>query len=261
MSPSRRCHGGAPSATTAGGAAVWPHARGARVGSGGPVPAASRDDGPSAAGRCACWGCSASLLILSGMMLPLVPLSAQWVFWALAAVTIVAAVAAIATHEAGLHGALVCLVAVGHGGVAVLRRCAVPEHFHDGRVCRGHPRDVSVRDHVGPTGGPRVVRSHHLGVVHQVGGGVGGGLARGSLDHRVECGGRGPGRPARSRSRQRDVLQPAHMARFGSELFTKHLLSIEMAGALLLVALVGAISIMIQTAPVGRRAAEGGPKP
>ena len=47
------------------------------------------------------------------------------------------------------------------------------------------------------------------------------------------------------------------MARFGSELFTKHLLSIEMAGALLLVALVGAISIMIQTRPVGGRRPRG----
>jgi NADH:ubiquinone oxidoreductase subunit 6 (subunit J) len=46
----------------------------------------------------------------------------------------------------------------------------------------------------------------------------------------------------------RDILHPAHMARFGSELFSKHLLSIEVVGALLLVALVGAISIMIQTA-------------
>ena len=37
------------------------------------------------------------------------------------------------------------------------------------------------------------------------------------------------------------------MARFGSELFGKHLLSVEIVGALLLVALVGAISIMIQS--------------
>ena len=53
--------------------------------------------------------------------------------------------------------------------------------------------------------------------------------------------------PRRVGRRSLDVLQAAHMARFGSELFTKHLLSIEVAGALLLVALVGAISIMIQT--------------
>ena len=47
---------------------------------------------------------------------------------------------------------------------------------------------------------------------------------------------------------ERGVLHPAHLARFGGELFSKHLLSIEIAGAILLVALVGAIAIMLQTA-------------
>ena len=52
--------GGAQSATTAGGCSRLAHTRGARVGSGGLVPAASRDDGPSAARPVRCWGCSAS---------------------------------------------------------------------------------------------------------------------------------------------------------------------------------------------------------
>jgi NADH-quinone oxidoreductase subunit J len=43
-----------------------------------------------------------------------------------------------------------------------------------------------------------------------------------------------------------NVLHPAHMARFGGELFGKHLLSVELAGTLLLIALVGAIAILIQ---------------
>ncbi len=43
-----------------------------------------------------------------------------------------------------------------------------------------------------------------------------------------------------------NVLHPSHMARFGGELFGKHLLSVEITGTLLLIALVGAIAILIQ---------------
>lgn len=41
-----------------------------------------------------------------------------------------------------------------------------------------------------------------------------------------------------------DVLHEAHVARLGGELFTRHLLAVEIVGTLLLVALVGAISIV-----------------
>lgn len=50
------------------------------------------------------------------------------------------------------------------------------------------------------------------------------------------------------------VLHASHMARFGAELFSRELVSVEVAGTLLLVALVGAIAIMIQ----GRRQAQAG---
>lgn len=43
-----------------------------------------------------------------------------------------------------------------------------------------------------------------------------------------------------------DVLHSAHMAHLGAQLFGRHLISVELAGTLLLVALVGAISIVIQ---------------
>jgi NADH-quinone oxidoreductase subunit J len=43
-----------------------------------------------------------------------------------------------------------------------------------------------------------------------------------------------------------DVLNPNHMARLGGYLFTRHLISIEVAGTLLLAALVGAVAIAIQ---------------
>lgn len=44
-----------------------------------------------------------------------------------------------------------------------------------------------------------------------------------------------------------------HMARIGGDLFTRHLVSVEVAGTLLLVALVGAIAIMIQGKPAQAR--------
>ncbi len=43
-----------------------------------------------------------------------------------------------------------------------------------------------------------------------------------------------------------DVLHPHHMARLGGYLFSRHLISIEVAGTLLLAALVGAVAIAIQ---------------
>ena len=41
------------------------------------------------------------------------------------------------------------------------------------------------------------------------------------------------------------VLTDKHMAKLGAELFTRHLLSVEIAGTLLLVALVGAVAIIV----------------
>lgn len=43
-----------------------------------------------------------------------------------------------------------------------------------------------------------------------------------------------------------DTLHPHHMARLGGYLFSRHLISIEVAGTLLLAALVGAVAIAIQ---------------
>ena len=54
---------------------------------------------------------------------------------------------------------------------------------------------------------------------------------------------------AASDARAGAVLHPDHVAHFGAELFSRYLVSVEIAGTLLLVALVGAVSIMIQ----GRR--------
>jgi NADH:ubiquinone oxidoreductase subunit 6 (subunit J) len=45
------------------------------------------------------------------------------------------------------------------------------------------------------------------------------------------------------------VLDPKHVANIGRRLFAEHLLSVELAGTLLLVALVGAVAIAIQGRP------------
>lgn len=57
------------------------------------------------------------------------------------------------------------------------------------------------------------------------------------------------------------VLAENHMAELGSQLFTRHLVSVEVAGILLLVALIGAIAIVAHKRQQGERegvAAEGG---
>lgn len=48
-----------------------------------------------------------------------------------------------------------------------------------------------------------------------------------------------------------EVLQGEHMARLGGQLFTRHLIAVEVAGTLLLVALVGAVAIVQQSKPAG----------
>lgn len=53
-----------------------------------------------------------------------------------------------------------------------------------------------------------------------------------------------------------DVGSSDHMAHFGAELFGRHLVSVEVAGALLMVALVGAIAIMIQGQQFSERTEE-----
>ncbi|MHB8971163.1 MAG: NADH-quinone oxidoreductase subunit J family protein [Pirellulaceae bacterium] len=199
------------------------------------------------------------LLILSEIMLPLAPVSEQWVFWALAAVTLIAAVAAVVTRmpvytalwfalsllgTAGLllfDGAQflsISTVAVYAGAILVMFlfviMLAQPEgHAPYDRITWGSYTRLAAA----------LTAALLVGVLT-----FALSAAAGSWAVRADT------------VAPRDVLHPAHMARFGSELFSKHLLSIEVVGALLLVALVGAISIMIQTAQ-SAAASEGKPKP
>jgi NADH-quinone oxidoreductase subunit J len=57
--------------------------------------------------------------------------------------------------------------------------------------------------------------------------------------------------------REAGVLHEAHVAKLGSQLFARHLISVEVAGTILLVALVGAIAIVIQGKPRRRADEEG----
>jgi NADH-quinone oxidoreductase subunit J len=53
-----------------------------------------------------------------------------------------------------------------------------------------------------------------------------------------------PALSPRERELQKDVLTPDHVARLGAELFGRHLIAVEVAGTLLLVALIGATAIV-----------------
>jgi NADH-quinone oxidoreductase subunit J len=52
---------------------------------------------------------------------------------------------------------------------------------------------------------------------------------------------------ANSADRSTQILHGEHVARLGGELFSRHLLAVELAGTLLLVALVGAVAIVVHS--------------
>ena len=56
-----------------------------------------------------------------------------------------------------------------------------------------------------------------------------------------------------------EILAEEHVARLGAQLYGPHLLAVEVAGVLLLVALVGATAIISQQVPHGEE--QGGPRP
>jgi NADH-quinone oxidoreductase subunit J len=64
---------------------------------------------------------------------------------------------------------------------------------------------------------------------------------------------------AKPGDRAGQILQTEHVARLGSELFSRHLLAVELAGTLLLVALVGAVAIVVHTRGARRSEPSGRP--
>jgi NADH-quinone oxidoreductase subunit J len=241
MSPARAAAGGAQSATTVGGAAAWP-ALGALVL--GVVALCLLLPATTGRRRLAgtALGLLSILLILSGMMLPLAPLSAQWVFWALATVTIVAAVAAIATTKPVYTALWFALSLLGTAGLLLFDGAQFLSvstmAVYAGAILVTFLFVIMLAQPEGHASYDRITWGWYTKSVAALMAALLVGVLTIAMSGAVAS-------PA-TRA-QPDVLQPAHMARFGSELFTKHLLSIEVVGALLLVALVGAISIMIQT--------------
>lgn len=63
--------------------------------------------------------------------------------------------------------------------------------------------------------------------------------------------------PATPADRQANVLAEEHVARLGNALFGRHLIAVEVAGTLLLVALVGAAVIVVSTRPTTVESASG----
>lgn len=55
-------------------------------------------------------------------------------------------------------------------------------------------------------------------------------------------------------ARQDNILADRHMERLGAQLFSRHLIAIEVAGTMLLAALVGAVAIAIHSKPLARSA-------
>jgi NADH:ubiquinone oxidoreductase subunit 6 (subunit J) len=52
-----------------------------------------------------------------------------------------------------------------------------------------------------------------------------------------------------------NVLHDQHVARLGGELFSRHLVAVEVAGTLLLAALVGAVAIVVHSRSTGKAVA------
>ena len=61
-------------------------------------------------------------------------------------------------------------------------------------------------------------------------------------------------RPATAEARATEILADEHMAHLGRELFSRHLIAVEIAGTLLLVALVGSIAIVAYARPAAKSA-------
>ncbi len=191
-------------------------------------------------------GALSVLLILFGMMLPLVSFSAECVFWALATVTVVSATAAIATVRPVYTALWFGLSLLGTAGLLFFDGAQFLSistlAVYAGAILVTFLFVIMLAQPEGQAPYDRIT----WGVYTKSVAALVAALLVGLLTVAIS-GAAVSQSPAASSAAESDVMQPAHMARFGTELFTRHLLSVEVAGALLLVALVGAISIMIQS--------------
>jgi NADH-quinone oxidoreductase subunit J len=185
------------------------------------------------------------LLVLTGIMLPLAPFTAEAVFWALAIVTVVAAVAAIATVKPVYTVLWFALSLLGTAGLLLYDGAQFLSvstmAVYAGAILVTFLFVVMLAQPEGHAAYDRITWSWYTKSAAT----LVAALLVSVLTIAIN-GAAATVTPRAELAAQSDVLQPAHMARLGGELFGKHLLSVEIAGALLLVALVGAVSIMIQ---------------
>ncbi len=192
-------------------------------------------------------GCVIGLLslgfLLSGVLAPMVPLSEQIVFWIVAAVTIIAAVAAIATPRPVYTALWFALSLLGTAALMFLQGAqflgVATVVVYAGAIVVMFLFVVMLAQPEGHDTYDRITWGWYTKPVSAILGAVLVSLLTFTLCAMNQTTFQRPSAGAT------DVLHPAHMARFGGELFGKHLLSIELAGTLLLVALVAAIAIMI----------------
>lgn len=192
-------------------------------------------------------GCVVGLLslgfLLGGVMAPLVPLSEQAVFWIIAGVTIIAAVAAIATPRPIYTALWFALSLLGTAALMFFQGAqflgVATVIVYAGAIVVMFLFVVMLAQPEGQDTYDRITWGWYTKPVSAILGAILVSLLAFTLF------GVNQATFVHPSNTTTDVLNPAHMARFGGELFGKHLLSIELAGTLLLVALVAAIAIMI----------------
>ncbi len=192
-------------------------------------------------------GCVMGLLslcfLLGGVMVPLVPMSEQIVFWIIAGVALVAAVAAITTPRPVYSALWFALSLLGTGALMFFQGAqfigVATIVVYAGAIVVLFLFVVMLAQPEGHDSYDRITWGWYTKPVSAIVGAVLVSLLAFALFSISDATFPPPtGGP-------QNVLHPAHMARFGAELFGKHLLSIELAGTLLLVALVAAVAIMI----------------
>lgn len=186
-------------------------------------------------------------MLLTGMMLPLAPLSAQWIFWGLAAVTLIGAVAAVVTRKPVYTALWFAMSLLGTAGLLLFNGAQFLSistvAVYAGAILVTFLFVLMLAQPEGHASYDRITWGWYAKATAA----AMAGLLVAMLTLALSAAGSTWVNPVDA-STERAVLDPAHLARFGGELFSKHLLSIEIAGAILLVALVGAIAIMLQTA-------------
>lgn len=182
--------------------------------------------------------------LLGGVMGRLVPLSDQIVFWILAGVTLIAAVAAVVSPRPVYTAIWFALSVLGTAGLMFYQGAqflsVATVTVYAGAIIVTFLFVIMLAEPEGHDIYDRITWGWYTKSVSVVVGAMLVGLLSFAFAS-VRSGAVSIGEKTASSN----VLHSAHVARFGAELFGKHLLSIEIAGTLLLVALVGAVAIML----------------